>query len=119
MDAKNWSGRLDRRDVGGWFRADVRLFVGDRDRSPAADGLARQVHAVHDALADAGLAPPVIPALCLVGAEWPWLSGPFRLRGVWVTRPASLARLIGRGAPLPAEQLLTVARALDARLPPM
>ena len=34
VDAKNYSGIVERRHVGGWFRPDERLYVGGRDRPP-------------------------------------------------------------------------------------
>jgi Nuclease-related domain len=45
IDAKTWSGKVECREVGGWFRTDERLFVGGRDRSKAVEGMSWQVDA--------------------------------------------------------------------------
>lgn len=40
VDAKDYQGSLEIRDLGGWFHADERLYVGGRDRSKLADNMA-------------------------------------------------------------------------------
>ena len=46
VNAKDWSGTIQIRDVGGLFRTDKRLFVGRREATRLADGLGWQVDAV-------------------------------------------------------------------------
>ena len=68
VDAKNYSGLVEQRDVGGWFKTDLRLYVSGRDRSKLLDGLAWQVEAVTTVLA--GRQVPVSRAVCFTDAEW-------------------------------------------------
>src|ERR1700686_4970564 len=42
IDAKNYKGMVERRDVGGWFKTDQRLYVGRRDQTKLARGLGWQ-----------------------------------------------------------------------------
>jgi hypothetical protein len=39
IDAKHYTGMVEQRDVGGWFKIDRRLYVGGRDRTKIAEGL--------------------------------------------------------------------------------
>jgi hypothetical protein len=117
VDAKRWSGKVELRDVGGWFAADRRLFVGGRDRSRDVEGLGRQMIAVCRAVSDPAV--PVVPALCVVGGAWGWCPRPFRYRGAWVSWPEPLAELLLRPGPLTAERRGALAAALSRRLQPM
>ncbi len=66
VEAKDYDGRVERRDVGGWFKVDERLYVGGKDRSHLVDGLDRHVIGVENLLAQAGLTSvPVHAALVL------------------------------------------------------
>jgi hypothetical protein len=56
-DAKRYRGKVERRDVGGFFRTDVRLYVGDRHRTKAVEGLGWQVDSVRSVLGDGPLSP--------------------------------------------------------------
>jgi hypothetical protein len=49
IDSKHYKERVERRDVGRWFKADLRLYVGGRDRTKAVDGLVWQVGVAHRA----------------------------------------------------------------------
>jgi len=116
VDAKAYAGRVERRDKGGLFNVDDRLYVGGRDRTRLVDGMARQVDAVRGALA--GLDAPVRAALCFVDADWGLFARPFRLRDVVVASGARLAELIGEPGPLTHARVLEVADRLAAALPP-
>ncbi len=92
VDAKRYlGGKLEQRDVGGWFTTDRRLFVGGRDRSTLLDGVIRQTEVVRAAVAE-GPVPdcPVRGALCFVDIELGWFAKPFVLRDVRVTWPRQL-----------------------------
>jgi hypothetical protein len=116
IDAKKYKGKVEQRDVGGWFKTDRRLYVGGRDRTKTVQGLGWQVDAVARALGTEEV--PIEPALSFVGAEWPiFFAKPFRLHGVWVSWPAKLADLIAAPGPLTASDIDRVARQLSARLP--
>ena len=76
IDAKNYKGKVEQRDVGGLFKSDQRLYVDNRDRTQLVRGLARQIDSVLEALDDAEV--PIDAALCFVDAEWGFFSKPFR-----------------------------------------
>jgi hypothetical protein len=116
IDAKRYKGKVEQRDVGGWFKTDLRLYVGGRDRTKTVTGLGWQIEAVTTALE--GQEVPIQTALSFVGAEWPiFFAKPFRLDGVWISWPAKLADLIAAPGPLTDEDIDRVARRLSARLP--
>lgn len=114
VDAKQWSGKVEQRNVGGWFTTDLRLYVGGRDRSKTVDGLGRQMLAVNEALGDPEI--PVVPALCFVGAEWGWFAKPFKFRDVWVSWAQCLAEMILEPGPLDPTAIERTAATLAARL---
>ncbi len=91
IDAKNYTGRIGVRDVGGMFRADVRLYVNNRDRTPLVDGVLRQVDVVRTALGADFAEVAVQAVLCFVGCEWGWFSRSTRINGVTVLWPTALA----------------------------
>ena len=122
IDAKRWSGLVELRDVGGWFRTDQRLYVKGRDRTSTVRNMAWQVEAVRNALAGiegdgAGLEVPVHAALCFVEAEWKFFSKPFVLEGVRVSGPKSLGVAIAEDGPLSRDEVLEVAAHLAEALP--
>lgn len=116
VDAKNYSGLVQQRDVGGFFKVDLRLHVGGRDRSKIVDGLGWQVNAVVKTLKDISV--PVASAICFTDAEWGWFAKPFTMRGVFVSGPNALARQIALPGPLTADQIQKIATHLSEALPP-
>jgi len=116
VDAKHYAGRVERRDVGGWFRSDVRLFVGRRDRSKAVSGVGRQLGVVERALADASV--PLHGVLCFVGADWRWFAKPFQIDGIWVTWPTRLGTMMAVRGPLDIARIRGTAAHLAQRLLP-
>jgi hypothetical protein len=116
VDAKNYSGLVQQRDVGGFFKVDLRLYVGGRDRSKVLDGLDWQVKAVITALG--GESVPVSSAVCFTDAEWGWFAKPFTMRGVFVSGPNALARKIAEPGPLTIDLIQNVAGHLSETLPP-
>lgn len=116
IDAKKYKGKVEKRDVGGLFRSDVRLYVGGRDRTKAVAGLGWQAEAVRAALGNDEI--PIHCALSFVGAEWPlFFAKPFQLDGVWVSWPVKLAELIAADGALEADTVEAVARSLASKLP--
>lgn len=115
IDAKHYAGKVERRDKGGWFRTDWRLYVGGRDKTTLAAGLNWQVAAVERALANPDV--PLHPALCFVGADWGLFSKPFQHDGVWVTWISRLAEMILEPGMMSDESVRTVAAALAHALP--
>ncbi len=119
VDAKTYSGLVERRDKGGLFKTDDRLYVGGRDQTKLVGGLTRQVDAVYGALD--GLTPgelPIHAALCFVDAEWRLFAKPFRIGGVWVTGGKRLAEMIAEAGPISATAVMEVAERLSERLVP-
>lgn len=116
VDAKNYRGRVQRRQRSSWFSADVRLVVAGHDRTAALDAVARQVAAVASVLDDPEV--PLHAALCIVGAEWPWFARRFELREVLVTGPRQLARAVTATGPLGPGRVAAVHATLARCLPP-
>ncbi len=116
VDAKRYQGKVERRDVGGLLRSDVRLYVGGRDRSKLVAGMQWQFDAVLGALG--GLELPVHRALSFVDADWPlFFAKPLRFGDVWVSWPSKMAELIAEPGPLDDEVVERAARLLAGRLP--
>lgn len=118
VDAKHYSGKVEKRDLGGWFRSDERLYVDGRDRTKLITGMRWQFDAVRSALGEED-GVDVFPFLCFVGAHWPLLfARPLVVRGVNVTWPTKLGEHLAASGPLDAEQIATTAEKLAIALPP-
>lgn len=114
IDAKNYEGRVELRNVGGWFRIDKRLYIGGRDRTELIDGLDWQVTTVEACIAD--LEVPVHRVLCLVRGWGRWQK-PFEIDGTFVTWSARLADWIAEPGPLDAATVARVTARLTHTLP--
>jgi hypothetical protein len=118
IDTKECGGRVERRDVGGWFKVDERLYVAGKDRTGMIDEVDRHVVAVEEALAKEGLdLVPVHAALCFTNSDWGWFAKPFSLNGVWITWAERLPDLVLDWVAIPNSDLNRLARALGTRLP--
>jgi len=115
IDAKAYTGKIERRDKGGLFKTDMRLYVGGHDRSKAVAGLQWQVDAVRAALGTNSA--PVHPVLCFTDAEWGLLSRPFTLGGVLCTYARALAQAINASGPLGPDRVVEIAQHLAMSLP--
>jgi hypothetical protein len=113
IDAKNYGGRVEQRDKGGFLRSDFRLYVAGRDRTRLVEAMDRQAEAVKAA---AGNDVTVIPVLCFVASRG-LLQRPFSVNGVVVTWPRDLVRRIAR-LERPASDVPEIASQLEAALPP-
>jgi hypothetical protein len=51
IDAKRYQGQVARKDVGGWFSTEMRLYVGRRNCTKLVEAMAKQVDAVRTVLA--------------------------------------------------------------------
>jgi hypothetical protein len=121
VDAKDWTGRVEQRDKGGWFSTDHRLYVGGRDRSKSVEGMLWQIKAVRKVLAS--LPPstetasvPLDMMMLFVHSEWPFFAKPFRQSGVLVGTPAKLAERLKATGPLTEDAISTIAQALASAL---
>lgn len=117
IDAKNYKGRVERRDRGAWFSTDYRLYVGDRDRTTLVKGMKKQVEAVRGALGRTYEGLPLHPAICFVDADWSLFARPIQMGAVQVLWPRALGKLIRAGGPLTAGQVFGVERSLSLGLP--
>jgi len=116
IDAKNYKGKVERRDVGGWFRIEYRLYVGGRDQTRLVDGLGWQIEAVEQAIGDIDV--PVKAALCFTDSPWRLFAKPFQIDNAWVTWAESLAELIAAPGQLDEDDVIRVATRLGETLPP-
>jgi hypothetical protein len=117
IDAKNYTGMVEHRAVGSLFRADMRIYVGGRDRTALAEGMGWQLDAVRKALD--GAVVPVRAALCFIEAEWKLFAREFEHGGVWVTWAKRLATMIAAPGPLSPQDVARVADHLADALPPV
>jgi nuclease-like protein len=117
IDAKSYDGRIEYRNVAGWFRpADNRIYVAGRDQTKKAAQLGWQVDAVRKALA--GLEAPIHPVLCFVNNNWGRTQKHFSHEGVLVLWGAKLCELIAQPGDLGPDEVEAVARRLSERLKP-
>ena len=115
IDPKRYAGRVAAVDKGGWFRTDVRLKVGGRDRTKLVEGVRRQVALVEEAV---GGAAPVHGALCFVDAEWGFFARPFRIDGVLVAWRKAIRKRLAAAGPLDGAARATLHRHLADAFPP-
>jgi Nuclease-related domain len=120
VDAKHYRGRIEIRNRGWFFRPDLRLYVGGRDRSQLARDMAWQVEAVAAALNAAGVdpLPPITPVLCFVDGEWPLVGAPDEFEGVRLESDRTVLKLVSRSRDLDAATIDRLTATLAAALPP-
>lgn len=86
VEQEKLTGPLDKRDLGDWFTADARLFIGDEDRTDLIESARAQAEAVRLVLADGPFATvPVRPVVCFGTVPPGWVREPFVVGGVSVT----------------------------------
>ena len=118
VDAKNYTGKVERRDKGGWFKSDDRLYVGGRDRTKLVAGLTWQVGHVQAVLEPVGFAAaPIHPVLCFIDADWAWFAKPIELDGVLIIWPGALCERILQPGDLEPGVIDILARELSSKLP--
>ena len=94
IDAKQYTGGVERRDVGGMFRVDERLYVNNRDRTALVDGVLGQVEVVRATLATRFPDVPVHGVLCFVGCTWNRPMRPKQIKGVTALWPLKLPEFV-------------------------
>jgi hypothetical protein len=115
IDSKHFTGRLERRDLAGWFVPRPTLFVAGRDQSRKVTSARRQQAMVAETVV-AG--PPVTVALCFTGVQIGLFTRPFTLEGVLVTWPSAFARTLVAPGPLDASERRALADRLARAFPP-
>jgi hypothetical protein len=118
VDAKNYTGRVEVRDLGGWRSVDRRLFVNGRDRTKLVAGLEWQTAAVRAALDPMGFGEaPIHATLLFTDSEWGWFAKPIEIHGVRILWANKLCELASAPGPLNQSAMRAVASQLSAKLP--
>ena len=117
IDAKNYTGQVEVRDLGGLLRTDQRLFVKNRDRSKLVKSMHWQTDVVRTALGEAFADVEVRGVLCFVGCEWGWRMRQKRVDGVTVLWPKALPGHVSAYG-INAERIDVIADHLSANLRP-
>lgn len=120
VDAKFYQGLIEVVDKGGWFRTDLRLTVGGRNRSNLTENMGWQLKAVNNALMDSGVdpLPPVTAVLCFVNGSWPIYRAPKSFEGVLLESDRSIARVLAAPVLLDEQQIDRLARIRAEAFPP-
>jgi Nuclease-related domain len=121
IDAKNYTGRVQKLDKGGWFSTDLRLYVGRRECTKLVGGMAKQVTAIGAALGgqlmqEFGIRPRA--ALCFVNGEWSLFAKPFILDDVWIGWPKALGEQLRASGELAPSRVVALAAHVAEALPP-
>lgn len=117
VDAKNFSGDVERRTSGRRWRRQERLVVNGRDQTKLVEKMQWQHDAVRAVVAEVGLRPDLIHrCLCFTDTGW---VGPtsFRIAEVLVADPVALAAEIRSRDVLAPDAVRVLAHHLSASLP--
>jgi hypothetical protein len=119
LDAKQYAGFIEVVDKGSFFRSDLRLTVGGRNRSELAENMGWQLKAVTKALIDAGVdpLPPVTAVLCFIDRSWPIFRRPKSFDGVRIESDKSIVKVLGEPVVLPSPEIDRLVRILAEALP--
>lgn len=120
IDAKNYGGKVQRIDKGGWFSTDHRLYVGKRECTKLVTGMAKQVEAIKEAISEPirqEFGVDARAALCFVNAEWSLFAKPFALQDVWIGWPRALAERLRAEGSLGPQHLRALAGRVAEALP--
>jgi hypothetical protein len=119
IDVSGENGRVERRDVGGFMRQDIRLFVDQHDRTDRTEAMSWQTDAIQRIIEPLDVvAAPLHRVLCFTDADWARFARPFDVVEVLVCWPASLISMIGDSGPFDSDTIDIVALQLDRELPP-
>jgi nuclease-like protein len=114
IDTKHYRGLVEPRDVGGWFRTDLRIYVRGRDRTKLAHAVSKQAERVR---AVVGQVMPIHPVLCFEDADWGVFGRGFTHDGVLVTWAKKLTGRLREPGPLTNGAIQDVARQLASHFP--
>jgi hypothetical protein len=117
VDAKNYKGRVERRDRGGFFSTDYRLYVGGRDKTALIAGMTKQAETVRAALGNEDALVQICKTICFVDADWSLFARPIEMEGVHVLWPRALGKLIRTEGPLSHGEIARIERKLALALP--
>lgn len=118
VDAKNYSGKVECRDVGGWRTIDNRLYVANRDRTKLVTGMGWQADAVQLAIDSIGFGVvPIHRCLLFTDAEWGLFSKPFVIDDVWIGWAKALVESVQSDPVLDAAAVTTLSHHLSSWFP--
>jgi hypothetical protein len=124
IDAKNWKGKINYKNVGGILDDTKRLLIDGRDHTALTEVIYQQVIPVAQLLEDRSV--PVHPVIVFMNATWSdrtdlrILTGrPYQHQGVWIAWPKALVSKIRSRGPLTTETVERIGRQLDEALRPM
>ena len=118
VDAKNYTGKVERRHAGGLFTGEDRLYVNGRNQTKLVEGLGWQRDAVHAVLEPIGFeAVPIHGVLCFTDSNWGFRLRAIRINGAVVTWAKDLISQIREPGPLEPQLIALLARELSAKLP--
>ena len=119
VDAKAYTGRLVRKDMGPFWRKENKVYVGGRDRTKLAKGVEFQVEAVVAALKLDPVCKRTLvhAALCFVESEWGLFDSPFQIGSDWVLYPGALRKRLKKNGPLSREAIARASRVIALGLP--
>ncbi len=120
VDSKRWSGRIEIKDVGGWFKTDIRVYVGGRDRSNVITSGQKQAERINGALRAAAVDDSLVcrAAMCFVEGEWPLLgASDHRIGGVHVCPPRTLYKHLQAPGTLTGDDCRRIAQILASAFP--
>lgn len=111
VDAKNYTGKVERRHVGGFFTSEDRLYVDGRNQTKLVKGLDWQRDAVHSVIEPIGFGHlPINRALCFTNSSWGFRFRAIRINGVVVTWATDLINQIREFGPLDGQTIELLAR---------
>jgi hypothetical protein len=115
VDAKNYHGLVETRNVGSLLRPETRLMVDGRDQTRLVFGLDWQFDAISAALGQQTV--PLRKALCFTAAEWNLMNPPFTISEVFVTHIRGLRKKLDQPGKLDEKTMVEIAQRLSLALP--
>lgn len=118
VDAKNYTGKPELRDVGSWRSPDFRLYVNGRNQTKHVENFDWQVAAVRAVLDPMGFGDvPMHPTLLFTQWKKGLFERPLELRGVRAMWTKRLIELVNEQGPLSDDVIRSIATQLSAKLP--
>jgi hypothetical protein len=117
VDAKNYKGRVEKRDRGGFFATDYRLYVGGRDKTALVAVMTKQAQAVRAGLGHEDASVKICKAICFVDAHWSLFARPIEMDEVHLLWPRALEKLLRTEGSLSRDEIARVERKLALALP--
>jgi hypothetical protein len=118
VDAKNYTGKVERRHVGGLFTGEDRLYVNGRNQTKLVEGLDWQRDAVHTVIEPIGFGTvPIHRALCFTNSSWGMRFRAIKINGAIVTWAKDLINQIREPGQVGPELVALLTHELSSKLP--